>query len=352
MKRSNLDVIYNILEKQQYSELLKNKFKDFLFSLFYKECKTYNTVESYFFDIKLSLDYFISQKITLNNKDNTNNKSGKSFQIEKCLSKEIDSADSTCESSYEFCLSDVEKLTSWDFRSFYLYRKNKTNIKSVSQRRLISAWKSFFDFLGLKNILYGLKIKTDKTYPKPVELRNIEKLFEVKEGDWVSFRNRALWSLMYCSGMRISEVIALDIKHWTECKDSMRIVGKGNVERDVPILQFTKDFIDEYLNLHPYRKTQDSPLFFGKSGKRLNPQTAAHTIRRFRISNGISDNLTPHSLRHSFASHVLNNRCSLKDLQNVLGHKNLQTTSQYVEIQDKNLEESFMKIMDEDEDSI
>ncbi len=300
--------VAKILNSLNACEDVKHKIEDFVYNLLYKESKQINTVMSYLYDLKLSVDFFVEYK------------------------------------NQDISLKTLEQLTRLDFRALYSKRK-QSNISPFSQTRLISTWRSFFNFLKYKDVFASLNIKTPKTFPKPVPKDIIDDLLKV-DGTWISYRNRALWSLLYGSGMRINEALTLNFKDWKPDAESLEIIGKGKVVRKVPILSMVRNWVEEYLQIYPIESNNDSPLFIGKAYARLSAQTCAHILLKWRRKHNISQVLTPHSLRHSFASHVLANDCNLKVLQEVLGHKNLDTTSRYVQIEDKKLESSFMDIME------
>lgn len=290
-------------------ETLKTTMESFAYYMFHGENKQLNTVISYLYDIKLSLDFFAEYR------------------------------------NENISLSTIKTLSKLDFRALYSKRR-EVNLSPFSQRRLVSAWRKLFKFLEHEDaVLSDLKIKTPQVFPKPISKELIEDLLQIDE-HWISYRNRALWGLLYGTGMRISEALNLNIGDWQ--KESITIKGKGNVVRKVPIFPIVDCWITEYLSRYPLKIEPNNPLFIGKKHARLNPQTCAHILAKWRIKNNISQKITPHSLRHSFASHVLENDCNLKILQQVLGHKNLDTTSRYVSIEDKKLEKSFMDIMQKD----
>ncbi len=307
--KDNFPQIFSIINNINCDNECTIKIEAFAYSLMYKDSKQENTILSYLHDLKLSIDFFIEYK------------------------------------NEDINLKNIKKLTRLDFRALYSKRK-LSNISASSQVRLISAWKSFFLFLDYKNILSNLKIKTPKTFPKPISEEIIHDLLKV-DSTWISYRNRALWGLLYGSGMRISEALSLNLNDWSENSDSLTIIGKGKVIRKVPLLRIVNKWIEEYLNIYPVQIQSEGPLFISKCHKRLSRQNCAHIFLKWRRKHGIVQKITPHTLRHSFASHVLGNDCNLKVLQDVLGHKNLETTTRYIKIEDHKLEKSFISIMDE-----
>ena len=142
--------------------------------------------------------------------------------------------------------------------------------------------------------------------------------------------------------MRISEALALnvgDINH----NDFLKIHGKGNKERIVPILPIVKDKIDAYTNACPYNFKHGEALFLGARGERLSPRIVQRTLEKIRHSLGLPDNLTPHALRHSFATHLLAEGINLRSIQELLGHASLSTTQRYTDVEIEHLKKEYKK---------
>ena len=142
--------------------------------------------------------------------------------------------------------------------------------------------------------------------------------------------------------MRISEALALnvgDINH----NDFLKIHGKGNKERIVPILPIVKDKIDAYTNACPYNFKHGEALFLGARGERLSPRIVQRTLEKIRRSLGLPDNLTPHALRHSFATHLLAEGINLRSIQELLGHASLSTTQRYTNVEIEHLKKEYQK---------
>ena len=272
-----------------------------------------NTIESYNRDINFFID-FLTQTIKL---------------------KDIDS---------QF-LNDISIST---FRSFLssLTRQNKT---STSIARNISSLKNFFKFMEQNEISHNQAIqilhspKIPKKLPKAVASIDVMKLLDsfntiIKE-KWIAKRDIALFTLIYGCGLRISEALNLNISDIST--DTLRIIGKGNKTRLIPILDIIKDRIKDYLKIAPFDFSPKSPIFRGVKGARLTARVAERDIAMARDYNGLPQTTTPHSLRHSFATHLLANGTDLRTIQELLGHSSLSTTQLYTKVDMGKVLESY-----------
>ena len=243
-------------------------------------------------------------------------------------------------------LNDVSIST---FRSFlaYLTRQNKSN---VSIARNISSLKNFFKFMEQNEIANNQAIqilhspKIPKKLSKSVASVDILKLFEsfnkLAKQPWIAKRDIALFTLIYGCGLRISEALNLNISDITQT-DTLRITGKGNKTRIIPLLDIITEKIDEYLKIAPFDFTKNSPIFRGEKGARLTPRVAERDIAKARDYLGLPQTTTPHSLRHSFATHLLANGVDLRTIQELLGHSSLSTTQLYTKVDMGKVLESY-----------
>ena len=179
--------------------------------------------------------------------------------------------------------------------------------------------------------------KLPRKLPAPLHENQAERLIDaadllVKE-DWVGQRDRALFTLLYAAGLRIDEALSLNIKDMPNTEDRFITVrGKGGKERRVPILPIAKQTLRAYLDQCPYEATPERPIFIGKRGGRLNQGVAQKAMRDLRGVLGLPDTATPHALRHSFATHLLQNGANLREIQELLGHASLSSTQRYTDV--------------------
>jgi len=222
-----------------------------------------------------------------------------------------------------------------DFRAFItsLSRQDK---KAASVARAISSLKSFYRFLDQNEIVRNSDIvlvkspKIPKRLPKPIARIDITRILdafaEVHKIPWLSARDRALFTLIYGAGLRISEALSLDVSDMSA--GELRIRGKGEKIRIVPILPIIRGEISAYLKLKPHI----GALFIGEKGARLTARVAERDIEAVRHYLGLGASVTPHALRHSFATHLLENGADLRTIQELLGHSSLGTTQLYTKV--------------------
>ncbi len=247
-------------------------------------------------------------------------------------------------------LKALEQIETRTFRTFMAKRRQAGNV-SRSLARTMSALRAFFRWLDTRGILTNTTIqrvalpKVPHSVPKPL---TVEKAANVvtdggtAELDWVSARDSAVLLLLYGSGLRISEALGLKVKEAPiRNRDVLRIIGKGNKERLVPILPITQEAIEKYLAACPYPCEADDPLFVGVRGGPLSARVIQLAMQRMRMALGLPDTATPHALRHSFATHLLSAGGDLRQIQELLGHASLSTTQVYTEVDRERLLEVY-----------
>lgn len=250
-------------------------------------------------------------------------------------------------------LKILERLEITEFRSFITNRVSK-KISKTSIARNISSIKSFYKFLENNEIAKNDNIhlisppKINKNFKKPVESDDIMEFLNSFEDcikdKWQAQRDKALFTLIYASGLRISEAINLNSSDIAR-EDFLIIEGKGGKERVSPLLPLVLEEIKLYKELAPYSfKKSEQPLFLGSRGSRLTPRVAQRDFEKVRNYLGLPKETTPHSLRHSFASDMLNSGVDLRTVQELLGHSSLSTTQIYTSINTKQLIEKFGKV--------
>lgn len=227
-----------------------------------------------------------------------------------------------------------------DFRS-WLSRKAMDGLSSASRARSLSGVKNFLSWLDKNGIMHNAALasvrapKLPRKLPRPMDETQIERLLDDASAsastDWVMARNTALFSLLYGSGLRISEALQLNINDLPR-EGFLVVLGKGRKERQVPVLAIVETLIGKYRALCPYAEASDRPLFMSEKGKRLNQGIAQKAIRDVRLALNLPDTATPHALRHSFATHLLQNGANLREIQELLGHASLSTTQRYTDV--------------------
>ena len=231
-------------------------------------------------------------------------------------------------------LKDIENIEISEFRSFLTHRRN-SEISSNSIARNISALKSFFRFLIKNNKIkessvFNLKSpKLKKSLPRPINvdlaIQVIKQAEEIEDEKWIGLRNKAILLLLYGCGLRISEALSLnhdDIQN----EDHILIKGKGEKERIVPMMPYIKKGIENYLEACPKEIVSGDALFIGKRFSRLSPRIIQYALEKIRTKLSLPETATPHALRHSFATHLLDSGGDLRTIQELLGHSSLSTT--------------------------
>lgn len=183
-----------------------------------------------------------------------------------------------------------------------------------------------------------------KILPKALDVTQIFNLLKKSEKnqDWQGLRDTAIFTILYGCGLRISEALALNVGDITH-NDFLRVKGKGNKERIVPLLPLVKENISAYLAACPYKLTNGEPLFLGARGDRISPRIIQRNLEKLRRELGLPDTVTPHALRHSFATHLLAEGTDLRSIQELLGHASLSTTQRYTDVQIETLQKEYLK---------
>lgn len=235
-------------------------------------------------------------------------------------------------------IAEVSNAGLSEFRS-WMSRQAMNGRGNASRARTLSGVKNFLSWMDKQGIAHNAAIKTVRTpklprkLPRPLHEAQAFKLLEENgDGDWISMRDRALFTLLYGCGLRIDEALSLNITHLPR-DGFLRVMGKGRKERQVPVLPMVEAALKTYREACPYAETPERPLFVGaKNGKRLNQGVAQKAMRDVRRALGLPENATPHALRHSFATHLLQNGANLREIQELLGHASLSTTQRYTDV--------------------
>lgn len=251
--------------------------------------------------------------------------------------------------------AQIEDLHNIDVRTFrsYISARAGRNLCKTTLARNISTLKNFFRWLDDNDIIKNSALsiisspKLPKSLPKALEVNEtntiLRKAANFAKNEWQGLRDTAVFILLYGCGLRVSEALSLNFGDITSQNNILRIRGKGNKERIVPLLPVVVDAIDEYVQNCPYHFKEGEPLFVGARGERLLPRIIQRQLQKIRISLGLSDSLTPHALRHSFATHLLAEGTDLRSIQELLGHSSLATTQRYTDVQTETLKKEYQK---------
>lgn len=283
------------------SSITDGSTKDFLEYLKYERRVSVNTVDSYGENLLLLKNYTNKDLISLKKED---------------IKDFLDNVEATARTKAHY-------LTV--FNSFYKYLVFMDKIKS--------------------NPCDGIKApKLEKKLPTYLTNEEIAKLFNIRLTKPVDYRNKAILEVMYATGARISEVINLELNQidFEEC--IIRVVGKGKKERIIPLDDVAIEALDNYINNYrPFliKNETRNYVFLNKNGEKISRQMIFKILKNLANKVGITKEISPHTLRHSFASNLLNNGADLRVIQELLGHENLETTEIYSHLQNKKIKDDY-----------
>lgn len=248
-------------------------------------------------------------------------------------------------------LAALAGVSPGDMRA-WMADQRRRKVGSRSLARKLSAVKSFFRWLGAREgveptaILATRTPRYQKTLPRPLDPQAaravIDRVDLQSATPWIALRDQAVVTLLYGCGLRISEALGLD----GDCLPlgtALRITGKGGKERLVPLLPVVTRAVGAYLDRCPYAADPGQPLFFGARGGRLTARQIQKVTQQARLQLGLPATATPHAMRHSFATHLLNAGGDLRAIQDLMGHASLSTTQTYTAVDSARLMEVYRK---------
>jgi integrase/recombinase XerC len=231
-------------------------------------------------------------------------------------------------------------------RNFLAYLQEKQVHRSTVVRRL-SSLRSFFKYCYRQKLIFTNPIedvdspKIEKRIPYSLSYEELQRFFDQPDlNNYLEFRDRCMMELFYSSGLRVSELVALDREDFDHRNMLLRIQGKGKKERIVPITQTAANWISEYLEHSERHKDTDGHLaqvnkkaiFLNKLGTRITTRSVDRKFDKHLTTSGLAGKVTPHTIRHTIATHWLENGMDLKTIQMILGHSSLVTTTIYTHV--------------------
>lgn len=225
-------------------------------------------------------------------------------------------------------------------RRFVIWR-HQQGISGRSQQRELSSLRSFFRFLMAQGILdhnpaQGVRApKSARRLPKNLDIEQTEQLLKINQTDPLALRDRAIMELFYSSGLRLAELVSLNINSIDRHSATVTVIGKGSKERMVPVGSKALEAIGLWLKARTKLLkgvTNESALFLSNRGRRLSPRTIQLRIKQWANHQGLDVPVHPHMLRHSFASHILESSSDLRAVQELLGHADISTTQIYTHL--------------------
>ena len=247
---------------------------------------------------------------------------------------------------------DISELKREDIEDFMRFLSAE-GMKSATIIRRITTIRGFYLFLAreglIKESLIGLRLpKGEKKLPNVLSFEEVEDLLDAPDIENDSeLRDKAMLETMYASGLRVSELLSLQLGNINFNEGYLKIKGKGSKERIVPIGEFALDFINRYVTLvrPKYSKNRTKYLFLNRDGAPISRQYFWRQIKKYALKANIDREISPHTLRHSFATHLLENGANLKEVQEMLGHTKIETTQIYTHVSTKRIISAYDKFM-------
>lgn len=242
----------------------------------------------------------------------------------------------------------LSKLRPADIRAFIATRRGE-GLGAGGVQRALAAIRGFYKFLAREGILENAAPRAVRTprlkrgLPRPLSETDAQRAIdEAGEHDveWLGARDAALLTLLYGAGLRISEALSLK-RGDVPLAETLTILGKGRKERVVPVLPLLREAIGDYAAKIPFTAAPSAPLFLSRRGKPMSAREAQGLMQKLRGRLGLTERATPHALRHSFATHLLQGGGDLRSVQELLGHASLSTTQTYTAIDMRQLMETY-----------
>lgn len=273
----------------------------------------------------------------------------KYISIERMLSKNTtDSYYRDLIDFFEYVNKPYKKITKNDINNYIINISKDKNSKTVN-RHIVSI-RNYFKYLTKYGYIKEnpcddiVGVKMPKTIPHVLNEDEINKLLDIKCESAIDYRNKAMLELMYSSGLRVSELLNLEVNDIDFDMNVVRCFGKGSKERIIPIDDVATICLNNYINI--YRNTllkneNSNILFLNAHGKKLSRQGFFKILKNIALEKGIKKELSPHTIRHSFATHLINHGADLRSVQTMLGHENIKTTQIYTHISNNYVKEKY-----------
>lgn len=247
---------------------------------------------------------------------------------------------------------DLARMAALDITDFRAWMAAMTNedLSNASRAMRLAAIRTFFtyaDHQGYFHNPYPKLLSTPKRphkIPRPLSEKHADTLMRETSGEtWEDLRDHALFMLLYGCGLRIAEALRLTVGDWPPLGEALKAYGKGRKERLVPVLPMVHNAVQAYRDAAPFPETSARPLFVTDKGKAVYQQIIQAKMRDLRRKLGLPETATPHALRHSFATHLLDHGANIREIQELLGHASLSTTQRYTDVSSAQLLEVHRK---------
>ncbi|MFA0483611.1 MULTISPECIES: tyrosine recombinase XerC [unclassified Vibrio] len=224
----------------------------------------------------------------------------------------------------------------------------REGMKASSIATRLSSLRSFFDFLVLRGEMTANPAKgvsaprKQRPLPKNLDVDEVGQLLDVNEDDPLSIRDRAMMEVMYGAGLRLAELVGINLKDVLGRQGEIRVIGKGDKERKAPFSGLAKEWVDKWLKVRgELASPGETALFVSKLGTRISHRSVQKRMEEWGKKQSVASHISPHKLRHSFATHVLESSQNLRAVQELLGHENISTTQIYTHLDFQHLAQAY-----------
>ncbi len=218
-------------------------------------------------------------------------------------------------------------------------KSRRAGLQAASMALRLSALRSFCDWMVQQGELPANPVKAvqapkaKKRLPKNMDVDEVSQLLNMDSGDPLVVRDRTMLEVMYGAGLRLSELVGLDIRHLDLASGEVKVMGKGSKERKIPLGKTAVSWLTRWLEMRELYAPEDNAVFIStQSGKRISNRNVQKRFEQWGIKQGVNSHINPHKLRHSFATHILESSGNLRGVQELLGHANLSTTQIYTHL--------------------
>ena len=243
-------------------------------------------------------------------------------------------------------ITNVNNISSDDIKDFLKIRSDEETTTIAHNLTVI---KNFHKYLLKEKLVkedvseFIERPKLKKSLPKALSPEDIDNLLDIKLDTPFDYRNKAMLELMYGCGLRVSELINLEMNDIDITNCLIRILGKGSKERDIPLGEYSIYYLNEYIERRPLllKKKACNKLFLNNHGLGMTRQGFFKNLKAILEDKGLNSNISPHTLRHSFATHLVNRGADLRSVQEMLGHSDISTTKIYTKVSDEKVNEDY-----------
>jgi integrase/recombinase XerC len=251
------------------------------------------------------------------------------------------------------CYLAAQGITSWQEVDAAWVRQlaakgMRDGMKASSLATRLSSLRSFFDFLIRRRVLSANPAKgvsapkKKRPLPKNLDIDEVSQLLDVHDNDPLAIRDRAMMELMYGAGLRLAELVSIDLRDIQLERGEIRVVGKGDKERKVPFSGFAQEWVKKWIKIRRQIAHTDEPaLFVSQRGGRISHRNVQKRMMEWGKKQSVASHISPHKLRHSFATHMLEASHNLRAVQELLGHENISTTQIYTHLDFQHLAQAY-----------